>query len=233
MSRARLLATVACLLVSAGALIARPAIAAPDFPTPNAYPSSWELKFTHSTPKRIAVDVADSPTPKAYWYMTYTVTNDTDKEQHFYPQIDLLTTDGKVHSADQNIPKKVFDDIKVAERNKMLEEFTTINGPVRLGPAEARDAVAIWVETTPRMEHFSIFVTGLCGEHVIMKNVNGKLTKVESADDIYAKATEEKLLSEGLVILRKTMQLNFFVRGDDVYPGEDEVNKDSEVWIMR
>jgi hypothetical protein len=214
-------------------LSARPAVAAPDFPVPNSYPVSWELKFTHSLPKRIAVDVVDPNSPQAFWYMTYTVTNDTDKEQKFYPQIEMLTTDGKVHPADHNIPKKVFDQIKMSERNKFLEEFVTINGPVRLGPAEARDAVAIWPETNRRMEHFSIFVTGLADEHVIMKSIDGKLTKVDSADDIYSKDAEDDLLKKGLVILRKTLQLNFFIRGDDVYPGEDEVNKDSEEWIMR
>jgi hypothetical protein len=179
------------------------------------------------------VDVEGIPTPKAYWYMTYTVTNNTDKERKFYPQIDLVTTDGQVHSADRNIPKKVFEEIKTIERNKFLEEFVTINGPIRLGPAEARDAVAIWPETAPRMEHFSIYVTGLCGEHVILKSVNGKLTKVEDADNIYSKESEADLLKNGLVIMRKTLQLNFFIRGDEVYPGEDEVNKDGEEWIMR
>ena len=233
MPRHRYTLALMSLLAVSGAVALRPAVAAPDFPVPNTYPVSWELSFTHATPRRIAVDVPDVNSPKAYWYMTYTVTNSTDKEQKFYPQIDLLTTDGKVHAADQNIPKKVFDEIKVTERNKFLEEFTTINGPVRLGPAEARDAVAIWAETTPRMEHFSVFVTGLAGEHVIMKDVAGKLAKVDTAEDIYSKETEDELLKKGLVILRKTLQLNFFIRGDDVYPGEDEVNKDSEEWIMR
>jgi hypothetical protein len=223
----------AFLLIALGAIILQPALGAPDFPTPSPYPISWELSFTHSLPKRIAVDVEGTPTPKGYWYMTYTVTNNTDRERKFYPQIDLLTTDGNVHAADENIPKKVFDEIKIAERNSFLEEFVTINGPVRLGPAEARDAVAIWPETTPRMEHFSIFVTGLSGEHVILKNINGKLTRVDTADEIYSKQSEDQLLKQGLIILRKTLQLNFFIRGDDVYPGQDEVNKGSEEWIMR
>jgi hypothetical protein len=35
------------------------------------------------------------------------------------------------------------------------------------------------------------------------------------------------------VILRKTLQLNYLVRGDDVYPGEDEVNENPQEWVMR
>jgi hypothetical protein len=209
--------------------------AAPDFPTPSAYPISWELKFTHGTPRRISVDVTDSATPRAYWYMTYSVTNDGDKEQRFYPQIDLLTADGQVHHSDEKTPAKVFEEIRLAVHNKFLEPYTSISGPIRLGPAEARDGVAIWAETQPRMEHFSIFVTGLSGEAVIMKMVDGKLTKVDQPQDMYSPDKEDELLKSGLMILRKTLQLNYYIRGDEVYPGEDEVNKDknAEEWIMR
>ena len=228
-----LVLTAALSTAFLGAVWPRSAQATPDFPVPSAYPISWELKFTHATPARIAVDVADSPIPKAYWYMTYTVTNEGDKEQRFYPQIDLLTADGKVHSSDAKVPDKVFRAIKASTRQKFLEPYTSIDGPIRLGPAEARDGVAIWEETQPRMEHFSVFVTGLSGEAVILKLVDGKLTKVDQAADLYDRENEDKLLKSGLTILRKTLQLNYFIRGDEVYPGEDQVNKDSEEWIMR
>ena len=144
-------------LLTAGLVIAitRLTSAAPDFPVPNAYPLSWELKFSHGTPKRISVDVAGQA-PKGYWYMTYTVTNEGDKEQNFYPKFDILTDDGKVNQSDQKIPKQVFDAIKNDIGNKLLEPYTSNNGPIRLGPAEAHDGVAIWPETVKRMEHFSV-----------------------------------------------------------------------------
>jgi len=229
----RLNAVLFLLVAMLGLALPRTVHAAPDFPVPSAYPISWELKFVHGTPARIAVAVTDSPVPKAYWYMTYTVTNEGDKEQKFYPQIDLLTADGKVHESAAKVPDAVFKAIKERTRSKYLEPYTSIDGPIRLGPAEARDGVAVWEETLPRMEQFSIFVTGLSGEAVIMKMVDGKLTKVDQAADMYDKENEDKLLKSGLTILRKTLQLNFFIRGDEVYPGEDEVNKDSEEWIMR
>ena len=196
------------------------------FPSPAPYPISWQLDFKHGLPTRIAVDVPGSPTPQAYWYMTYTVTNTGDREQRFYPEIDLVTDDGKVHHADQNIPQRVYDQIKGAERNARLESFLTINGPVRLGPAEARDAVAIWPETNLRMDHFSIYIAGLSGEAVTLK---------KGADGKFVKATSDDELGnpKGLVTLRKTLQLNFFVRGDEVFPGEDQVNVDGEEWVMR
>jgi hypothetical protein len=222
--------TALSLAVLAGRKVVQ---ADPDYPVPSPYPISWELKFTHGMPHRIAVDVTDSKVPRAYWYMTYTVTNEGDKEQRFYPQMDLLTADGNVHKSDEKVPKRVFDDIKDQVHNKFLEPYTSISGPIRLGPAEARDGVAVWPETQPRMEHFSIFVTGLSGEAVIMKTVDGKLVKTDQAEDMYSKDNEDELLKKGLTILRKTLQLNFYIRGDEVYPGEDEVNKTGEEWIMR
>lgn len=215
---------LAVTLLSLGLLITASARAA-DFPKPSPYPITWELKFTHGKPKRIVVDVPGSPVPLAYWYMTYTVTNNSDKEQQWLPSFELMTEDGKLVRGNVNIPRKAFDSIKTAERNKYLEPFTTITGSIRLGEAEARDGVAIWPEPSPRMGHFSIFISGLSGEAVMLKNANGKFQKIESA--------EELRNTKDLIILRKTLQLNFFIRGDEVYPGEDEVNVDSEAWIMR
>lgn len=230
MSRSRVAVVAAALVCAATALaplaLPTPAVAVPDFPVPSAYPITWELDFKHGTPTRIAVDVPGSSAPKAYWYMTYMVTNNSSKEQTFFPEIDLVTEDGKVHHADQNVPKRVYDQVKGAERNPRLESFLTINGPIRLGPAEAREGIAVWPETNLRMGHFSVFFTGLSGEAVILKKGDaGKLVKATTADQLKGPAD--------LVTLRKTLQLNYFVRGDEVFPGEDQVNVDSEEWVMR
>jgi hypothetical protein len=68
------------------------------------------------------------------------------------------------------------------------------------------------------MGRFSIFVGGLSGESTELKDDKGQ--PVKGAD---GRPT----------ILRKTLQLNFFIRGDEVYPGEDEVNINAEAWVMR
>src|SRR5271163_3810243 len=120
MSRFRCAVVLILAVALVGTLLPLKTHAAPDFPVPSSYPISWELKFSHGMPARIAVDVTDSPVPKAYWYMTYTVTNEGDKEQKFYPQIDLLTADGKVHASAEKVPDKVFQAIKAATRSKYL-----------------------------------------------------------------------------------------------------------------
>ncbi|MGH7177852.1 MAG: hypothetical protein ACREJC_10760 [Tepidisphaeraceae bacterium] len=198
--------------------VAITAAALAEYPKPSLYPVSWELGFTHGTPRRIVVDVPGETVPQAYWYMTYTVTNKTDREQMFLPVFELLTRDGQVIRSDNKIPAKVFDVIKSRERNQFLEPFTKISGELRIGEDQARDGVAIWPELDSRMGRFSVFVSGLSGEAVVMQDDSGAVMKDKSGEPI---------------ILRKTLELKYHIRGDEVYPGEDEVNKTTQVWVMR
>jgi hypothetical protein len=189
-----------------------------EFPKPSAYPISWELKFEHDLPQRIVVKVPGAAAPQAYWYMTYTITNNSGQEQMFLPTFDMLTYDGRLIRSDNKISATVFSAIKSREKRTLLEPWTKIGGELLIGPDQAKDGVAIWPEPMLRMEHFSIFVGGLSGEAVRLKDDSGAEIK-----DKDGKPT----------ILRKTLQLNFHIRGDDVYPGEDEINENAENWVMR
>ena len=57
---------------------------------------------------------------------------------------------------------------------------------------------------------FSIFIQGLSGEATTVKGPDNK--------DI---------------VLRKTLQLEYQIRGDEIFPGQDEVVPKTETWIMR
>jgi hypothetical protein len=186
-----------------------PVARAATYPTPSPYPISWQLEFSHAVPKRIAVDTGTG-TPEPFWYMTYTVTNNTREERMFLPFFEMVTGTGQTLRSDKNIPVSVFDAVKRREGNRLLENFLAIGGEIRIGVDQARDGVAIWREPDARMGRFSIFAGGLSGEAVTAKGPDGK--------DLF---------------LRKTLQLNYFIRGDEVYPGEDEVNVDAERWVMR
>lgn len=195
-----------------------PSAAQAQAPKPNPYPISWELKFEHSAPKRLMVRVPGTNTPQAFWYMTYTVTNKTDKEQMFLPVIELLTRDGRVIRSDVNIPAIVFDAIKTREKKQFLEPFPKIAGELRIGDDQARDGVAIWPEPMPEMGKFSIFVGGLSGEAIVYKDSKGEPVKTAEGKP---------------VILRKTLQLHFLVRGDEVQTGDDPVTEQPSEWVMR
>ena len=199
------------IVVALAAAALTPAIRA-EYPKPSPYPKTWELEFVHGKPQRVVVKDIQSNAPRAYWYMTYQVTNNTGKEQPFLPAFELVTEDGRVIRNDFKIPRVVFDEIKKREGNKYMEPAALIAGELRIGPDQAKDGVAIWPEPSAEMGQFSIYVSGLSGEIAQVK-AGGATTKP--------------------VILHKTLQLNYLVRGDEVYPGEDEVNENPSEWVMR
>jgi len=189
-----------------------------EYPKPSPYLIAWQLKFQHDKPKRLVVQVPGRSTPVAYWYITYQVTNNTDQERTFLPMFEMLTSEGKVIRSDKNIPKVVFDAIKQREKKQFLEPWTKVGGELLLGDDQAKDGVAIWEEPMPRMGKFNVFVGGLSGEHVQMKDDAGNVMKDKDGNAI---------------ILRKTLQLDYHIKGDEVYPGEDDVDQEPETWVMR
>src|SRR3954471_24751461 len=158
------------------------------FPKPSMYPISWELKFEHKTPKRIVVDLPGRA-PQAYWYMTYSVTNSTDKERLFLPFFEMLTRTGKVVRSDNGVPAKVFDAIKSRENNRYLMPAAKIAGELRVGEDQAKESVAIWPEPDPRMGTFSIFAGGLSGESVILKDEKGQDVKDKDGQPVILRKT--------------------------------------------
>ena len=191
---------------------------AQSYPTPAIAPSAWQLDFDYQTPKRIVVETPGQSLPKAYWYLAYRVTNNTDREQMFLPVFEMMTNDGNIIRSDQHVAKAVFDAIKRRENNQFLQPFPQIAGQLLIGEDQAKDGVAIWEEPAARMGRFSIFVSGLSGEVAEVKDSSGNVLK-----DRNGRAVQ----------LRKTLQLNFHVRGDEIRPGEDQVNVNYKQWIMR
>ena len=217
------LASMICLLAAA------PSARAGDYPEPSPYPIAWELKFEHSKPKRIVVQVPGKG-PRAFWYITYTVTNESDEDQTFLPEFEMLTRDGKVIRSDRGVPVQAFEAIKRKEGNRFLLPTSKIGGIIRVGEDQSRDGVAIWPEPMAEMGTFSIFVGGLSGETVTLKMVDGKPVRVKPEN-----VSEELkgVKPEDVVILRKTLQLNHVIYGDERFPGIDEVNVKPEQWVMR
>ena len=195
------------------------------FPKPSVYPVAWQLKFTHGVPKRIVVTAPGSNEPKAYWYMTFTVMNLTEEEQRFLPVFELVTSDGTVVRSDRNIPVNVFDEVRRRERNKTIEPLERVTGRLLIGEDQARDSVAIFPEPTTRMGTFQIFVGGLSGETITLKN--GEEFKVTD----WTKVSDED--RKGLTFLRKTLQLTYQIPGDEIRPEEDQVIAKGEEWVMR
>jgi hypothetical protein len=181
-----------------------------DYPKPSPFPVSWELTFDHAVPKRIVIQAPGESNPSAYWYMTYHVANNTDRDKvPFYPSFDMMLEDGEVISSDRGVPPAVFDAIKTKERIKYLQNAQQIGGELRQGDDQGRDGVAIWLEPSLRMGTFSIFVSGFWGESTQIK------------------------VGDNDVTLRKAMQLTYHLDSDEHHPGEGQLNELDSQYIMR
>lgn len=200
------------------------------FPEPSLYPTAWELKFAHGTPKRIVVRVTGSQAPRAYWYMTYSVANLGDQEVDFDPVFEMLGDDGRTYRANRAVPGEVFDAIKKKEGNRLLESPRTVAGVVKAGDDQARDSVAIWPEPMLEMGTFTVFAAGLSGEQLMTKNVAGRFVPIDpkkAADELKDVKDEDRLN------LRKQYSVTYRVLGDRVSPGGDPIQKRGSQWVMR
>ena len=112
--------------------------------------------------------------------------------------------------------------VKSATRSAVTCE---VSGRLLVGSDQAKDSVAIWPEPMERMGTFSIFVGGLSGEAVWYKN--GQETPLNKADWVKNKPEDAG------EILRKTLQIDIQVPGDEFYPGRDKVIVKGERWVMR
>ena len=80
-------------------------------------------------------------------------------------------------------------------------------------------------EPMERMGTFRVYVSGLSGEAVWYKD--GKETPMGKADWVKMKPEDAGM------ILRKTLELEFQVPGDEFFQGRDAVNDKGERWVMR
>ena len=212
---ARPLAAVALAAVALAAVLpaALPSPAVADVPQPRYAPVNWQLDFDWRKPRRIEVGGT------AYWYMVYTVTNNTDAERLFLPSMELVTRNGQILQANANVPMRVYEEIEGRVRGLPLEPPQQVEASrLLIGQDRAKSSVAIWAEPVREMGQFEVYVGGLSGEIERLKNASGEdLTDADGNP----------------ILVRKTKQLQFKVRGDDVANAPDEVQTQGEEWIMR
>jgi hypothetical protein len=81
--------------------------------------------------------------------------------------------------------------------------------------------VVIWPEPNPDMGRFSILVTGLSGEAVILTDSKGETVLKDEGG------------KKSPVVLRKTLQLEYHLPGDGKLPQLSEVYPVEKQWVMR
>jgi len=195
------------------------------YPKPSAVGTAWQLQFKFQPVKRITVTLPGEGA-RTYWYMIYTVRNETDREVVFYPEFTLVTNRLGVMRSGMGVAPEVYKAIKKEYHNTYpwLEHPRDLVGPLARGEDNARDSVAVWPDFDRKTSSFSVFVGGLSGE------------AVEVPNPLYVKGKSDPKKVPDKFVLRKTLQIKYALptdpgKRDRVEPGLGD--RPALQWIMR
>lgn len=214
-------------------------------PQPSPTPISWELTCRPEMPMRIEADTGAGR--QVYWYMLYTVTNNTGQEVDFHPDIvrvNEIETELPASQADAEPQKASTITVDPAmvgphpaifraiqERHAKTHPFLTtpVNaiGRLKQGKDNAMTSVAIFKDLDPRVGKFTVYFGGLSGERVTKRNPlydSAKAGKSPASDP----AAGQKYF-----VLQKTLALPFTLPGDVVTRPSASPALGRITWVMR
>jgi hypothetical protein len=207
-----LLAVAGLALVGTAALtVTTPVQAAPE---PAPIPKRWQLDIKPS-PLRMAIVDTVGGAPRAYFYMTYKVTNNTPTDILFAPAFELATDEGDLLRSGRDVPFAVTSAIMERLANPLLEDQISIVGNLLRGQENAKEGLVVWPMPTNHCEEIIVYAAGFSGETVTVEVPGRNEGEMERK------------------LLRKTLMLRYRAPGEmepafgaPLLPYEDR-------WIMR
>jgi hypothetical protein len=197
---------MACLIVVAG-VWATP-------PEPDPVPTRWQLDLK-AGPLRIAtIDTPDAG-PRAYFYFTYKVTNNSGEDLLFAPAFDMATENGDVRRADQKVPPEVTRELLRRLNHPFLQDQIGILGLMLQGEENAKFGLAVWPADDLDVDEISIYAAGFSGETTTLRFKDPKTGKIKQ------------------IVLRKTYMLRYRSPGELVDRGSRPITQVEARWIMR
>lgn len=203
-----------CALMSptGGAALVRPAMAVP--PEPDPVPRRWQLDFAPGDLRIVTIDTPGLGA-RAYFYLTYRVTNNSGADQLFAPAFDLMTEDGKIARSGRDIPGEVTRQILAGLDNPLIQDQISILGVLLQGRENSKQGVAVWSADELGTDEVTVFAAGFSGE-----------TRAVTALD-------PKTGGQNRSLLRKTMMLRYKVAGDLDRRGSEPFPLIEQRWILR
>lgn len=205
------------------------------FPTPAVASDAWQLELQHDTPETIAVTDVFGNTAW-YWYLPYTVINDTGSDQNFIPEVTIVTDTGNIIEAGRGVPARVYNTIAQQLHNPLLESPQAVIGNLRQGEDFAKQSVAIWPVPPEDVDQFTLFFAGLSGESaVLLKPSTGEPLMEQAIDPITG---EPKVDDQGNpvmrpLIARRTLALTYATPGTPASPQQISITLLDEGQVMR
>ncbi len=187
----------------------RPAMAAPE---PSPIPKRWQLEISTSLLRTAVVNIGG--TERAYFYLTYKVTNNSSQDLLFAPAFELATDEGDLLRSGRDVPMDVTREIMGRLDNELIEDQIGIVGTLLRGPENARQGLVIWPVPQDHLTEVAVYCAGFSGETtpVAIPTEDGKQVNK---------------------LLRKSWMMRYRMPGD-LKPGDGTTFEPSEShWIMR
>ena len=163
-------------------------------PEPSPVSRRWQLELDFTDLRVMTVDTDGGQMP--YFYLTYTVTNNSGEDILFAPRWELATDEGDLLRSGHSVPLGVTQQILDALENPYLESQVEISGPLLQGEGNARDGLVIWPVNDADPDQIQVFGAGFSGE----------TATVEVPDPTTRQPKR--------VVLRKTFEVEYEVNGE-------------------
>ncbi|MFI4915218.1 MAG: hypothetical protein ACIAS6_01770 [Phycisphaerales bacterium JB060] len=203
----RILVLMLVALGLAAVSVARP-------PEPNPIPVRWQLDLDVG-PLRVASVETPGQGPMLYYYLTYTVTNNTDQDILLAPSFELATETGSNVVAGQGVPAAVTREILERLNNPLLNDQVGMIGVLRRGEAHARDGLVVWPVRDTEADEVRVYMAGFSGE----------TARIEVVDHESGNPRD--------VVLRKTLMAVHEIPGHVNGRGNAPIERVESKWIMR
>jgi hypothetical protein len=181
-------------------------------------PGQWTVEVKFEQPQQLVLPWGGNGVAR-YWYMILTVVNRTGNDVDFYPRCELMTDTFQIVPAGRNVPPVVFEQIKRRHQSRypFLESLEKVENRILQGEDNAKDIAVMWRDFDTQATGFKIFMTGLSNETAVVDH--------PIAVDAAGAPVE--------VFLRKTLELDYVLRGDPALRDSVEVAYKDKVWVMR
>ena len=183
-------------------------------PEPDPVPRRWQLDFAPGALRMTTMNV-EGVGQRAYFYMTYKVSNSTGGDLLLAPALELATEEGEVIRSGRDVPAVVTRRILDELSNPFLQDQNSIVGMILQGEANAREGLAIWPVNDLDVDEITVYASGFSGETapVEFKNpASGEVSKV---------------------LLRKSLMMRFTSPGQLQVGSSEPIEMTEKRWIMR
>jgi hypothetical protein len=136
------------------------------YPKATDHPVRWQLTF-ETTGLRFFRDLRSG---QGYWVLVYEVTNETQKDQRWVPSFTLVTDQGEVLDAGNNVPRKIQTTILETFGDPLLEMQSEVSGALRRGEENASSGLVVWKAGREDVRAIQVFVSGVSGDTAKAKN---------------------------------------------------------------